>query len=50
MYDLYDRPVGISEAASTTEECALLIEQAHILASELGITLMEDGYERYFTY
>lgn len=50
MYDLYDRPVGISEADSTTEECALLIEQAHILASELGITLMEDGYERFFNY
>lgn len=50
MYDLYDRPVGISEADSTTEQCALLIEEAHILASELGIVLMEDGYDRYFNY
>ena len=50
MYDLNDRPVGISEADSTTEQCALLIEQAHMLASDLGIILMEDGYERYFNY
>lgn len=50
LYDLYDRPVGISEADSSTEECALLIEEAHILASDLGIVLREDSYDRLFKY
>lgn len=49
-FDLFDRPIGISEADSTTEQCALLIEEAHMLASELGIVLREDGYDKYFSY
>lgn len=50
MFDLYDRPVGISEAESTTEQCAMLIEEAHALAADLGIILMEDSYDKYFRY
>lgn len=50
LYDLYDRPVGISEADSSSEECSILIDEAHILAYELGIVLIEDGYERQFVY
>lgn len=44
VVDLWGQPVGISEADSTTAECALLIEQTHILASELGIILREGDY------
>jgi hypothetical protein len=39
--DLYGRPMGISEADSSVEECAILIEAAHMLAAELGIVLEE---------
>jgi len=44
--DLYGRPMGISEADSTVEECALLIEAAHMLAAELGIVLEETSEEQ----
>ena len=37
----YGEPKGISEADSSIEECSLLIEQAHMLASEYGIELKE---------
>ena len=37
----YGEPRGISEADSSIEECSLLIEQAHMLASEYGIELKE---------
>ena len=50
MFDVYDNPVGISEADSTTEECGMLIDEAHALADDLGITLMEDSYDKYFRY
>lgn len=40
--DMWGNLVGISEAESTTEQCALLIEQAHMLAAELDITLQEN--------
>jgi hypothetical protein len=40
--DLWGRPRGISEADSSTEECAKLIEMVHVLASELGIILKEE--------
>lgn len=38
----YGEPRGISEADSNTEECAILIEVAHMLASEYGIVLKEE--------
>ena len=38
----YGEPKGISEADSSIEECSLLIEQAHMLASEYGIELREE--------
>lgn len=44
--DLFGRPMGISEADSTVEECALLIEAAHMLAAELGIVLEETSEEQ----
>ena len=37
--DWYGNPRGISEADSSVEECAILIECAIMVASELGITL-----------
>ena len=37
----YGEPKGISEADSSIEECAILIEVAHMLASEYGIELKE---------
>lgn len=40
--DLWGNVMGISEADSTTDQCALLIESAHRLASELGIILQEE--------
>lgn len=40
--DLWGRVMGISEADSSTSECALLIETAHRLAAELGIFLQEN--------
>ena len=39
--DLWGRIMGISEADSSTEECAILIEATHMIASELGIILKE---------
>lgn len=44
--DLFGRPMGISEADSSVEECAILIEAAHMLAAELGIVLEESEEER----
>ena len=44
--DLWGRPMGISEADSSVEECAILIEAAHMLAAELGIVLEESEEER----
>jgi len=41
----YGEPRGISEADSSTSECALLIEQTHMLASEYGIILKESEDE-----
>ena len=38
----YGEPRGISEADSSVEECSILIEVAHMLASEYGITLREE--------
>jgi hypothetical protein len=40
--DIYGRVMGISEADSSTKECAILIETTHMLASELGIILQEE--------
>jgi len=37
--DWYGNPRGISEADSSVSECAILIECAMMLASELGITV-----------
>ena len=48
VMDFWGQVVGISETEATTQECALLIECTHSLASELDITL-EEGNER-FTY
>ena len=45
IMDLWGNPIGISEAESTTAQCALLIEQTHILAAELGIILMENEHD-----
>ena len=42
VFDIWGRPKGISESESSVEECAMLIEMVHILASELGIILRED--------
>ncbi|WP_422477241.1 hypothetical protein [Pleomorphochaeta sp. DL1XJH-081] len=40
--DIYGRVMGISEADSSTQECAILIETAHMVASEVGIKLQEE--------
>lgn len=43
IYSLIDlEPMPISEAEMTSEECSWCIEEAHILAAELGITLHEE--------
>jgi hypothetical protein len=43
VYSLVDGEVlPQSEADSSVEECALLIEAAHIVASEAGVILIED--------
>lgn len=42
VIDLWGSPIGISEKDCTVEQCAMLIEQTHLLASEMGITLRED--------
>ena len=42
VVDLWGNVQGISESDSTSEQCGLLIEEAHQLASELGIILQED--------
>jgi len=39
--DMFGNIRGISEADASVEECGLLIEQVHQLASELGIILEE---------
>ena len=39
ILDWYGNPRGISEADSSVEQCAILIECAIMLASELGITV-----------
>lgn|SRR5690554_6203787 len=41
VLDIYGRPIGISEADSSTTECAILIEESHQLAAELNIVLQE---------
>jgi len=33
----------ISESEATTEQCAMLIEMCHLIASERGLTLYEAG-------
>lgn len=40
--DIWGRVMGISEADCSTVECAYLIEEAHQLASELGMILIEE--------
>jgi len=40
--DIWGRVMGISEADSSTQECAILIEATHQLASELGMILKEE--------
>jgi hypothetical protein len=42
QHDLWGRVMGISEADCSTTECGYLIEEAHELASELGMTLKEE--------
>lgn len=42
VLDLWDNPIGISEADASTEECSLLIESAHMVAAELGVILEEE--------
>lgn len=42
VLDMWGSPLGISEADSTVEECAILIEAVHRLASELGIAQMPE--------
>jgi len=42
VLDMWGSPIGISEAESTVEQCAMLIECVHMLAAELGIILVED--------
>jgi hypothetical protein len=43
VYSLVDmEPMPISEADMTSEECGWCIEEAHILAAELGIVLIEE--------
>lgn len=42
VLDMWGSPIGVSEAESTVEQCAMLIECVHMLAAELGIILSED--------
>jgi hypothetical protein len=42
VLDMWGSPMGISEADSSVEECAILIEAVHQLASELGIAQMPE--------
>lgn len=42
MFDLWGRARGISEADCSTVECGYLIEEAHQLAAELDIVLIEE--------
>ena len=43
VYSLVDmEPLPISESDMTVEECAWCIEEAHILAAEFGIALVEE--------
>ena len=39
--DIWGRVMGISEADSSTKDCAILIEVTHILAAEIGMILKE---------
>lgn len=41
-FDLWGRAMGISEADCSTVECGYLIEEAHQLAAELDIVLIEE--------
>lgn len=41
VLDLWDNYQGISEADSSTEECAILIETCHVYAAKCGIELEE---------
>ena len=40
--DIWGRVMGISESDSSTQECSLLIDACHMLASDLGIFLQEE--------
>lgn len=42
VVDMFGRVRGISERDCSTEECALLIEEAHMLAAEMNVILQED--------
>lgn len=42
MVDLWGDSLPISEADCTPEQCSLLIDEVHILASELGVVLKEN--------
>jgi hypothetical protein len=42
LYDLWGNVQGISEADCTAEDCVKLIEQAHQLADEYNIRLIEE--------
>lgn len=42
MVDIWGDPMPISETDSNTAECSMLIDEVHILASELGIVLREE--------
>lgn len=42
VLDMWGSPIGISESDCSVEECSILIEATHILASELGIILVEE--------
>ena len=42
IIDLWGNPIPISEGEANTVECGYLIEEVHILASDLGIILKEN--------
>jgi hypothetical protein len=42
VLDMWGRPQGISEADCSVEECAILIEAVHMVASEEKISLPEE--------
>ncbi len=43
VLDMWGNLTGISEADCSVSDCALLIDQAHLLAAELGIVLKEEN-------